>query len=131
VRPRAQDEGLATLAPKLRKEDGLIDWKRGAREIVNLVRGVNPWPGAYTHLDGRPLKVWKAGLPRPAAFRASRLPTAEPGTVVAASADAGLLVACGGAETVALLTLQAEGKRPLQAPEFLRGRALEPGTLLA
>lgn len=132
VRPQEQDEKLATLAPKLRKEDGLIDWRRGAREIVNLVRGVNPWPGAYTHLDGRPLKIWKAAVAaRPVTAAGSKAPPSAPGTVLAASLHEGLIVACGAFEAVALLNVQTEGKKPLTAPEFLRGRTLPPGTILA
>jgi methionyl-tRNA formyltransferase len=124
VRPQAQDEALATLAPKLAKEDGRIDWSLPARRIVDLVRGVNPWPGAYTQFDGRPLKVWKAAVAqRPAAV-------AAPGTVLAASLDEGLLVACGRGEAVALLNVQTEGKKPLPAPEFLRGHGLAAGTVL-
>ncbi len=125
VQPRDQDEALATFAPKLQKEDGLIDWTRGAREIVNLVRGVNPWPGAYTHLDGKPLKIWKAAVARPS--RPPRPCRDPPGTVIAASLHEGLLVACGDGEAVALLNIQTEGKKPLTAPEFLRGRALPRG----
>ncbi len=138
VQPREQDEALATIAPKLRKEDGLIDWNRGAREIVNLVRGVNPWPGAYTHLDGKPLKVWKAAIAaRPAGAPGSKtvLPASSasrtsPGTILSASLHDGLLVACGAGEAVALLNVQTEGKKPLTTPEFLRGRALAAGTIL-
>lgn len=138
VPPRDQDEALATFAPKLQKDAGLIDWTRGAREIVNLVRGVNPWPGAYALLDGRPLKIWKAAVAaRPAAAPGS-LPARSaaaaseirPGTVLAASLHEGLLVACGNFEAVALLNVQTEGKKPLTAPEFLRGRALPAGTML-
>jgi methionyl-tRNA formyltransferase len=139
VQPREQDEALATIAPKMKKEDGLIEWKRGAREIVNLVRGVNPWPGAYTQLDGRPLKIWKAAVAaRPAVAPGSKpvrsaLAAFElgPGTVLAASLHEGLLVACGNGEAVALLNVQTEGKKPLTAPEFLRGRSLPPGTILS
>lgn len=139
VLPREQDEALATFAPKLSKEDGLIDWTRGAREIVNLMRGVNPWPGAYTHLDGKPLKVWKAAVAaRPAAAPESKAvapapgsSALRPGTVLAASLHEGLLVACGAGEAVALLNVQTEGKKPLPIPEFLRGRSVPVGTLLA
>ena len=106
---------------------------------MNLVRGVNPWPGAYTHLDGRPLKIWKAAVAaRPAAApgskparSASAASELGPGTVLAASLHEGLLVACGNGEAVALLNVQTEGKKPLTVPEFLRGRALPPGTMLA
>jgi methionyl-tRNA formyltransferase len=138
VQPRDQDEALATFAPKMQKEDGLIDWTRGAREIVNLVRGVNPWPGAYTHLNGKPFKVWKAAVAaQPAAApgskggpSASAPSESRPGTVLAASLHEGLLVACGNGEAVSLLNVQTEGKKPLTAPEFLRGRSLAAGTLL-
>jgi methionyl-tRNA formyltransferase len=128
VQPRPQDEARASFAPKLRKEDGLIDWSRRAPEIVDLVRGVNPWPGAYTHLDGRPLKVWKAAAAPRRAGSGAQAPAA-PGTVLAASLHEGLLIACGGGP-LALLSVQTEGKRPLTAPEFLRGHGLAPGTLL-
>ena len=131
VPPRVQDEALATLAPKLSKEDGLIDWKRGAREIVNLVRGVNPWPGAYTRLDGQPLKIWKAAVAALPAAMASSASARDPGTVAAASLHEGLLVACGSGEAVALLNIQTEGKKPLTVPEFLLGRALPSGTILS
>jgi len=132
VQPREQDEALATFAPKLKKEDGLVDWRRGAREIVNLVRGVHPWPGAYTHLDGKPLKIWRAAVAAPPAAATKPLPVpAAPGTILAASLHEGLLVACGAGEAVALLNVQTEGKKPLTAPEFLRGRALATGTVLA
>jgi len=131
VQPREQDEALATFAPKLKKEDGLVDWRRGAREIVNLVRGVHPWPGAYTHLDGKPLKIWRAAVAAPPAAATKPLPVpVAPGTILAASLHEGLLVACGAGEAVALLNVQTEGKKPLTAPEFLRGRALAAGTVL-
>lgn len=127
VAPREQDEALATLAPKLSKEDGLIDWSHPARRIVDLVRGVSPWPGAYTRHGGKTLKVWKASVAAPPAGAAH----AAPGTVIAASLHEGLLVACGAGEAVALLTLQSEGKRPLSAPEFIRGRAVAAGAVFA
>jgi methionyl-tRNA formyltransferase len=132
VSPREQDEALVTFAPKLTKEDGRIDWSRGAREIVNLVRGVNPWPGAYALLESRPLKIWKAAVAaRPAASRTGPAASAAaPGTVLAASLNEGLLVACGAGEAVALLNVQTEGKKALTAPEFLRGRGIAPGALL-
>lgn len=133
VRPQEQDESLATFAPKLTKEDGRIDWSLPARRIVDLVRGVNPWPGAWTHLEGKPLKIWKAAVAaRPVQGPAgSTAGTPAPGTVLAASLHEGLVVACGASEAVALLNVQTEGKKPLSAAEFLRGRALAPGTTLA
>jgi methionyl-tRNA formyltransferase len=132
VSPQPQDEALATFAPKLAKEDGRIDWSAPARRIVDLVRGVNPWPGAYTGLEGRPLKIWKAAVAaRPAPGGTGAPADVPPGTVLAASFHEGLIVACGAGEAVALLNVQTEGKKSLSAAEFLRGRTLAPGTLLA
>jgi methionyl-tRNA formyltransferase len=123
VQPRAQDEARATLAPKLAKEDGRIAWGRPAREIVNLVRGVNPWPGAFTRRDGAILKIWKSAV---APGRAG----AAPGTVLAASLKEGLVIAAGDGAAVSLLLVQAEGKKALPAPEYLLGHPLAVGALL-
>lgn len=147
VEPREQDESRATFAPKLTKEDGRVDWSLPARRIVDLVRGVNPWPGAHTLLDGEPLKIWKAAVaarpggseapPSPASAESSPPGAAgpsaappTPGAVLAASFNEGLIVACGAGEAVALLNLQTVGKKPLLAPEFLRGHGLRAGTVL-
>lgn len=123
VQPRPQDDARATLAPKLGKEEGRIDWRRGVREIVNLVRGVNPWPGAYTGSAGHALKVWKAAAAN------GPWPAAAPGTVLAASPREGLIVAAGDGP-VALTLVQAEGKKALPAPEFLGGHPVPVGTAL-
>jgi methionyl-tRNA formyltransferase len=122
VAPRAQDDARATLAPKLGKDDGRIDWRAPARSIVDLVRGVNPWPGAQTRRDGATLKVWKAAA-------APGRPGAAPWTVLAASLREGLVVAAGEG-AVSLLLVQAEGKKALPAPEYLLGHPLAAGTLL-
>jgi methionyl-tRNA formyltransferase len=127
VQPRPQDDAAATFAPKMTKEDGRVDWSRPALQVVNLVRGVNPWPGAYTHRDGRPLKIWRAA----AAARPAGAPAgAAAGTILAASLHEGLIVACGAGEAVALLSVQPEGKKPMPAPEYLRGHAVAAGGLL-
>lgn len=123
VQPRPQDDARATLAPKLAKEDGRIDWGRGVREIVDLVRGVNPWPGAATSWEGRPVKVWKA------AAAVGPWPAAAPGTVLAAAPREGLIVAAGDGP-VSLTLVQAEGKKALPAAEFLTGHPIPAGTVL-
>jgi len=113
-----QDERLATYAARLTKDEGLIDWTLPASRIHDRVRGLFPWPHAYTFVDGRRVIVWRS-VPRPDTGAAT------PGTVLHAGGD-GLHVATGdGALT--LLELQSEGGRPLPVAEFLRGHAIQPG----
>ncbi len=125
LKPAAQDERLATLAPKLTKQDGRIDWSRPSRDIVNLVRGVNPWPGAFTMLGGGVLKVWRAGIAE-LLFDAA----AGPGRILRASPREGLLVSCGKG-AVELVEIQPEGKRRMAARDFLAGHDLQEGAFLA
>lgn len=119
LRAQAQDDALSTYAPMLKKEDGRIDWSRSAQAIHNQVRGLDPWPGAFTHLDGEVLKIART---RPEAGGG------EPGTVISAAAD-GVRIACG--EGILLVReLQLPGKRRLAARDFLQGKPLSPGTTL-
>ncbi len=113
VSPRPQDHTLATYAPILRKEDGLIDWNLTAREVYNRVRGFSPWPGAYTRFRGAHLQVWKA---RPA----DGSPSGGPGAL--ASEQGRLLVTCGQGTLLELLEVQLEGRRRVSAREFVNGQ---------
>jgi len=116
----AQDPERVTTCKRIKKEDGLIDWKQDAVEIDRQVRALNPWPGAFTFVAGKKLAVWAAQL----------LPleeTGEPGTVLAAKER--LTVACGQG-ALELTRVQVAGKRPLPAGDFLRGTRLEVGSLL-
>ncbi|HEY6006759.1 MAG TPA: methionyl-tRNA formyltransferase [Geobacteraceae bacterium] len=117
--PQKQDDALSCYAPLMKKEDGRIDWSRDPQTIKNLVRGMAPWPGAYTSLDGQMLKVWRV---------TTAACTGVPGTVLAADRE-GVEVACGGGSVI-ITELQLEGKKRLGAREFLAGCRLEPGTLL-
>lgn len=119
--PAPQDEDRATAAPKLTKEDGRIDWGSTAGEVVNLVRGVNPWPGAFTTLGGGTLKIWQA-----AAVESPPGAVSSPGTVILASPREGLHVAAGTG-AVALEEVQPEGKRRMAGRDFLAGHPLEVG----
>lgn len=114
-----QDDSLTCYAPMLKKEDGLIDWTREPRQIKNLVRGFTPWPGAYTSLDNRTLKLYKVAVAEEAG---------TPGEVIAAGKD-GILVACGSG-SIRIEELQLEGRKRLSAAEFLAGYRLEPGSRL-
>jgi methionyl-tRNA formyltransferase len=121
VVPRKQNEDEATLAPMVRKEEGTVDWRRGAAEIARAVRAFSPWPSAYTKLAGRSLKIHRAApLAAPA--------NAAPGTVLLAAGDR-LEVATGDGCLV-LLEVQLEGKRRLTAREFLAGHPLRSGDRL-
>ena len=114
-----QDEASATFAPRLTKADGLVDWTLPAERIHNLVRGLHPWPHAYTFLHGRRhILLQSAAIPE----SSSEAPV---GTILEAAGDR-LVIAAGGGG-VRILRLQAEGKRPATAREFLAGHRLEPG----
>ena len=115
--PEPQDEAASTYAPRLRKEEGLIDWGRPARQIHNRVRGLYPWPHTYSYLDGARVIVLKTEV-RPGTLDA-------PGTIVDVTRDA-IEVATGDGR-IASTELQAEGRRPMTTREFLAGRPLRPG----
>jgi len=116
-----QDDALSCYAPMLKKEQGLVDWSRPAPEVHNRVRGLDPWPGAYTLLAGEPLKL---GRTRPDAE-----PHAQPpGTVLGADRE-GVLVACGDG-SLNIGELQLPGRKRLAAADFLRGCSLAAGTRL-
>ena len=109
----------ATLAPRLKKEHGDLDWTRPARDLVNLVRGCNPWPGALTRGPGGPLLIWRAALHDAAA-------PAAPGTLVP---HAQSLAIATGAGALLPLEVQAEGRRAIAWSDYLRGARLGPGAV--
>lgn len=115
-----QDGASATLAPMLTKDDGRIDWMLPARRVHDRVRGMYPWPGAFTTLNGQRVKVHAT------AVRIEEGAIGAPGTIVRADAKAGIEVACGEG-VVAILDLQLEGKKRLTAAEHLAGHAWKPG----
>jgi methionyl-tRNA formyltransferase len=118
LRPLPQHHEAATLAPRLRKPDGVIDWQRPARELVDLVRGCNPWPGATTATPGGVLTLWRA--------RAVEA-TGAPGTLVAHGRT---LVVAAGAGAVLPVEVQPESRRAVGWEEFLRGARLAAGQRL-
>jgi methionyl-tRNA formyltransferase len=124
LKPLPQDETEVTRAPKLSKEDGLIDWSGDARSVHNRIRGVTPWPGAYTFLpDGRVLKVFESRIE-------SEGGKASPGEVIGGvQGEDHLSIACGEG-TLGFHEVQLEGKRRMTVGEFLRGYDLPQGTRL-
>lgn len=114
-----QDDALTSYASMMKKEDGLIDWHKPATEVHNQVRGLAPWPGAYTSLDGETLKISGSTLADG---------TGEPGTVLSADSS-GVVVACGKG-AIRIAELQLPGKKRLAAADFLRGQPLPNGSRL-
>ena len=118
IAPTPQDERLASRQPMLKKEMGLIDWTRSAKEIACQARGLDPWPSAWTDYLGGTLKIYRA---RPAVGEG------EPGTVLRSSAKEGLFVACGEG-ALEVLEMQAPGGKRMSARAYLAGKKIEPGT---
>ena len=112
--PKHQEETEATFAPLMKKEDGLISWMVDAPEISRRVRGFQPFPTAFSYLDGKKLTVWKA---RPVAIEHH---TTTPGAIIRASGD-DLLVFCGGDSVLRIEELQLEGKRRMSTRDFING----------
>ena len=116
IRPRPQDDSEATLAPILKKEDGLIDFSRPAQQILNRLRGFQPWPGAYTRFRGKNLQILNA---QPA--NELVLPSE-----LKAIGDR-LLVGCAKKTALEILELQLEGKKRSSAQAFINGYHPKPG----
>lgn len=118
-----QDHARATLAPKVTKEEGVIDWTLPAAAVHNRVRGLQPWPLASTRLAGERLVLRRTA---PEQVRNADL---TPGTVLRAHGDE-LIVACGEGTALRILELQPEGRRTMTAREFLAGRGVTGGARL-
>ena len=135
VIPVPQDDAKSCYAKMLRKEMGQIDWNKSAEDIGRLVRGMNPWPSAYTHWNGKLLKIWMAA---PVSEKdsealegtasAKNTPDVRPGTVVTAAKNR-LWIQTGNG-LLALEDLQLEGKKRMPAAAFLMGCRMQPGDVL-
>jgi len=120
IEPQPQDPTQATFAPSLKKKDGRIDWRLRAEEIGWRVRGLKPWPGAYTIFRAKNLHIWSAA---PASDPVG--PGNEPGTLVC---DRGTLrVVCGQGTLLEVHELQLEGRKHVRARDFLNGARPAPG----
>ncbi len=123
IAPRPQDESAATLAPRIRKADALMDWSRDARDLERMVRALDPWPMAFTFAGEERLRILRAE-----ALADADLRPPAPGTVLRAAAQ-GIEIQAG-AGRLRVLRLQRPGKRSMDAGEFLNGRSLSPGQRL-
>lgn len=142
ITPVPQNEEGVTKVGLIRKDMGKLDFTKSAKELECKIRGLNPWPSAYTYLNGKPLKIWKAGVlseenhsardPRdpedvsPVSTAGSR--KALPGTVIAVTENA-IAVKCGR-DVLRLDEVQIAGKRRMKTADFLRGHHVEVGEVL-
>jgi methionyl-tRNA formyltransferase len=120
IAPEPQDDSQATLAPILKKEDGKIDWNMRPTEILNRMRGFDPWPGAYGFLRGQRFQIWKARVGD------QRL---APGELKLAHKK--LFAGCGDGESIQLEEIQPEGKKRMPVQAFLNGFTLTAEDKLA
>ncbi len=134
ITPALQDSSEATYAPPLKKEDGRIDWAQSKRQIYNRIRGLDPWPGAFTRFRGRTCRIWgrplsaadfpnSPGTLRPAAAYPTA-PPSPPGTIH--KLDSLVCVRCDDTEALLLTHVQLEGRKRVTAQEFASGAHLTP-----
>jgi methionyl-tRNA formyltransferase len=119
ITPRPQDSSQASFAPPLKKEEGRIDWSLSAQQIYNRIRGLQPWPGAFTSFRGKNCGIWGRPLLMPSAA------VGLPGEIL--KAESNVVVACGGATALRLEFVQLEGRKRVTALEFANGARLVPG----
>jgi methionyl-tRNA formyltransferase len=119
ITPKPQDNSQASLAPPLKKEEGRIDWSLTAQHIYNRIRGLQPWPGAFSSFRGKNCAIWG----RPLLTRSSTV--GLPGDIL--KADGNVVVACGDSTSLLLEFVQLEGRKRVTALEFANGARLTPG----
>jgi methionyl-tRNA formyltransferase len=119
ITPTPQDNSQASLAPPLKKEDGRIDWFLPAPQIYNRIRGLQPWPGAFSTFRGATCRIWGKPLKPVAAG-------GMPGVILPTQED-GLLVICGGSTVLHVEQVQIEGRNRISDREFMNGARIAPG----
>jgi len=110
--PKPQNEAEATFATNIKREQEKIDWEKAGEEIYNHIRGLNPWPVAFTTMEGQVLKIWQSE-------KVSGL-KGEPGTILKIESD-GFTVGTGNETAIKIIELQPSGKTKMQSEQFLRG----------
>jgi methionyl-tRNA formyltransferase len=121
VKESPQNDAAATYAPRLTKQDGVVDWSLPAGRVHNLIRGLHPWPHAFTFLAGTRLILLRS-------MPSTESHTRDPGTILEAAADR--LIVATGEGTIHLHRVQVEGKRAMTPREFLAGHRVSPGERL-
>jgi methionyl-tRNA formyltransferase len=127
VTPQSQNDQEATLAPLLKKEDGLLDWTQPAKKLVCRIRGLSPWPGAYTFFAGNRLVIWRAEATGQGSAVELGGPEGSicPGMITTVSKQ-GISVKTGQGE-LSIRELQPANKKRLSVAQFLAGHRVEPG----
>ncbi|MEW4237993.1 methionyl-tRNA formyltransferase [Priestia megaterium] len=120
ITPVKQNDGEATFASNIKREQEKIDWARTGEEIYNHIRGLHPWPVAYTTADGQVMKIW---------WGEKLSASGKPGTVLSLEED-GFVVATGNKTAIKVTELQPAGKKRMDAAQYLRGTSVEVGTVL-
>lgn len=119
LKPLKQSNDEACYAPILNKELGRIDWKKPARDIHNLIRGLNPWPVAFTTLMGSRLKIYESQIWNKVSKRPGEILCIDP-----------LIIGCANGESLKIIKVQAEGKKKMDAESFVRGIRLRDNIIL-
>lgn len=121
INPQKQDESSTCYASMLDKKIACIDWKNSAKNIHNLIRGLNPWPVAYTYYNDKAMKIYKSQV-------LNEKSSKEPGTIIEVSKN-GLKIACGDG-ILLVKEIQFPGKKSLKVEEYIRGNSIEVGSIL-
>lgn len=122
IRPMPQNHAEATYAPMLKKSDGRIDWTKPAAEIERFIRGMTPWPGAYTFMGGKRMRLFKS--------RVAGMTENRPAGSVIRSFDDELRVACGK-DALCILEIQPDSGKRMDIAQFLKGQQIPPGTVFS
>jgi methionyl-tRNA formyltransferase len=127
VDPQPQNESEATLAPILKKEDGLLDWDQSAKTIANRIRGLSPWPGAYTFVEGERWGIWKVQVEEHAenSTLSSKDNSSVPGTIMGVTKHAILLQTGHG--VLHLLEIQPANKKRMAVADYVAGHHIKVG----
>lgn len=118
--PIPQNESEATYAPRIARETGKINWEAPATSIHNLVRGTNPWPGAYSYLKGERMRIWKTKV-----YDEEKTTGKEPGTIIEVSKD-GFLVQAGKG-VISVFEIQCDSGKRMTVEQYICGHELKPG----
>lgn len=114
IRPVKQKEELATFAPNITRKDEKINWQKTSREIFNQIRGLRPWPGAYTLYKGERIKIWKSKMD-------SNKYNGKPGEIIQKVPEEAIIVKCGDEHAIRITEIQPAGSKRMKVSEFLRG----------
>lgn len=124
VNPVKQDDSLSCYAPMLKKEDGKINWQKDSKDIINLIRGLNPWPSAYCSYNDDIFKIWKAEE-----ICDKKYDNAEPGEIVDILNKKGFAVKTKDSAVV-ITEMQVKGGKKMSSVDYLRGHKIEKGIIL-